>query len=56
MARYTEFCLSSPAWELAVSDASGKRASFSISSAFTIQDVRQLLLSDLSLLSRGDLD
>lgn len=48
MARYTEFCLSSPAWELAASDASGERAPSPISSAFTIQDARQLLLSDLS--------
>lgn len=43
MARYTESCLSSPAWALAVSDASGNRAPFPISFAFTIQGVRAAL-------------
>lgn len=50
MARYTESCLSRPAWELAVSDASGKRALFPISSASPFKMRGLLLYSDLSLL------
>lgn len=50
MARYTESCLSSTAWELAVRDASGKRAPFPISSALPFKMRDSLLSSDLSQL------
>lgn len=50
MARYTESCLSSTAWELAARDASGKRAPFPISSALPFKMRGSLLSSDLSQL------